>query len=252
MVVVSRCPRNMLIAVKMLMMGHASATPGAGCVAMNGPEIMHLHYLAAMNAHLSLAALIVSGCAHPSTCPVAATPVAPTSPTAAVVGPVTPTPALVGPMAKLAFMRGVWRGPASGVSPDRSHYEVTQTERMGPMLGGDVIVIEGRGYKADGSTGFNAFAVVSYDPATQKYAMASHAQGQAGVFELKPTNTGYTWDIPAGPGATIHYEATVTSTTWHEVGAYTADGKPPVPMFEMNLTKVGDTDWPLATPIAPK
>lgn len=155
-------------------------------------------------------------------------------------------------MAKLSFMRGVWRGPASGMTRDGTRYEVTQTERMGPMLGGDVVVIEGRGYKADGTTGFNAFAVVSYDPRASKYEMRSYAQGYAGTFDITLTADGYTWEVPAGPGAVMKYTATVTPTTWHEVGAYTAAGKPPVPMFEMTLTKVGDTDWPLGTPIAPK
>jgi hypothetical protein len=74
----------------------------------------------------------------------------------AVIG----TPALAAPMAQLAFMRGVWAGPAAG--SDRSGpYKVTQTERIGPMLGGDVMVMEGRGYRDDNTTGFNAFAAIS-------------------------------------------------------------------------------------------
>ena len=203
-------------------------------------------------------ALLISGCTHGSTgtCPTASTTpeTATATATAAAFSPpaVTPTPELAAGMAKLSYMRGVWRGPASGMSPDGTRYEVTQTERMGPMLGGDVIVIEGRGYKADGTTGFNAFAVVSFDPRANKYEMRSYAMSHAGTFELALTDTGYTWEVPAGPNAIMKYSATVTPTTWHEVGAYTAAGKPPVPMFEMNLTKVGDTDWPLGTPIAPK
>jgi hypothetical protein len=52
--------------------------------------------------------------------------------------PVKPTPALAAPMAKLAFMQGVWAGPAKGMMPDGKPYAVTQTERIGPMLGGDI------------------------------------------------------------------------------------------------------------------
>ena len=55
-------------------------------------------------------------------------------------------------MAKLAFMDGVWRGPASTVLPSGEKHDITQTERIGPLLGGIVKVIEGRGYEPDGKT----------------------------------------------------------------------------------------------------
>jgi hypothetical protein len=173
------------------------------------------------------------------------------APARAAVAPVKPTPSLAPGMAKLAFMRGVWVGPASGTTPTGERYEVTQTERMGPMLGGDIIVIEGRGYMKDGTTGFNAFAVASWDPRADRYELRSYAQGYAGTFELKLTADGYTWEVPAGPGAVMRFTATVKGDTWREVGEYVAAGKPPVKSFEMNLKRVGDTDWPLGTPIAP-
>jgi hypothetical protein len=122
---------------------------------------------------------------------------------------------------------------------------------MGPMLGGDVVVIEGRGYNPDGSTGFNAFGVVSYDPRADKYELRSYAQGQAGTFELHLTPTGYVWEIPAGPDAMLRFTATIQGDRWREVGEYVAAGRPPMPTFEMNLRRVGDTDWPLGTPIPP-
>jgi hypothetical protein len=187
--------------------------------------------------------VVLAACAH--------APSGSTTPTAAAVQPVKPTPALAAGMAKLGFMRGVWAGPATGTARDGTHYAVTQTERMGPMLGGDIVVIEGRGYNADGSTGFNAFAVVSYDPQADKYALRSYAQGLVGTFELKLTPTGYVWEIPAGPSAVIRFTATIQGDTWREVGEYVAGDKPPVGTFEMNLTRKGDTEWPLGTPIAP-
>ena len=167
----------------------------------------------------------------------------------ATVPPVTPSPHLTSAMAKLGFMRGVWRGPASGVMPTGQRYDVTQTERMGPMLGGDIVVIEGRGYRQDGTTGFNAFAVVSYNPERAKYELRSYAQGYAGTFDLDLTADGYVWQIPAGPDAVIRYTATVKNNHWREVGEYVATGKPPVKSFEMNLDRVGETDWPLGSPV---
>jgi hypothetical protein len=195
-------------------------------------------------------ALVLAACASSSTPPPAAPPAAP-PPVAPAVAPVQPTPALAKGMAKLAFMRGVWAGPATGTLPSGQRYTVTQTERMGPMLGGDIVVIEGRGYRDDGSTGFNAFAVVSWDPRADKYELRSYAQGQAGSFEMKLTADGYTWEIPAGPSAVIRFTATIKNDTWREVGEFVAGDKPPVQTFEMNLRRVGDTDWPLGTPIPP-
>ncbi len=162
-----------------------------------------------------------------------------------------PTPARAEAMKKLSFMSGVWAGPASGTSADRSTYKVWQVERMGPMLDGDVIVVEGRGYKDDGSTGFNAFGVVSWDPGSGKYTLRSYTGGYAGSFDLTPTGDGYVWEIPAGPGGSIRFTATVKDNHWREIGEYVSGGKVVAKTFEMNLTRVSDTDWPLGKPLPP-
>ncbi|HEU4615002.1 MAG TPA: hypothetical protein VFS15_23080 [Kofleriaceae bacterium] len=200
----------------------------------------------------TVTAFLFVACSHGSGTPALAPAATPTPAATPAVAPVSPTQSMVEPMAKLSFMRGVWRGQATGRNPDGSSYAVTQTERMGPMLGGDIIVIEGRGYKDDGSTGFNAFAVVSWNAHAQKYELRSYAQGQSGTFDLVPTADGYVWEIPAGPNATIKYTATVKDNHWREVGEYVAGDQPPAKIFEMNLERVGDTDWPLGTPVPPR
>ncbi|MBV9930211.1 MAG: DUF1579 domain-containing protein [Alphaproteobacteria bacterium] len=155
-------------------------------------------------------------------------------------------------MAKLAYLDGVWRGPAWTITPGGRH-EVTQSERIGPFLGGAVKVIEGRGYNPDGSVGFNAFGTISYDPATQAYILHSYAQGRGGDFPLKVTPDGYVWEVPAGPGAVIRYTATIGNGAWREVGHYiAAAGGEPRQIFEMNLKRVGDTDWPSGGAVPPK
>ncbi|HYI49338.1 MAG TPA: DUF1579 domain-containing protein [Allosphingosinicella sp.] len=146
-------------------------------------------------------------------------------------------------MGAFARMDGVWRGPAWSITPGGRH-EIVQTERIGPFLGGSVKVIEGRGYNQDGSVGFNALGIISFNPATRAYTMTSWAQGNAGVFPIRPTADGYEWEIPAGPGATIRYTATIRDGTLREVGYRIAGDAPPVQIFEMNLRRVGDTDWP--------
>jgi hypothetical protein len=154
-------------------------------------------------------------------------------------------------MATFAFMDGVWRGPATTTLPSGGKHAITQTERIGPFLGGTVKVIEGRGYDADGKTTFNAFGIISYDVRTKKFSMRSYAMGIAGDFPVERTGDGFTWTIPAGP-ATIRYQATVRDGTWIEVGDRLVPDQPPVRFFEMKLTRVGDSEWPQAGAIAPR
>jgi hypothetical protein len=153
-------------------------------------------------------------------------------------------------MVKLDFMDGVWRGPAWIMLPSGEKHDLTQTERVGPFLGGSVKVIEGRGYEPDGSVGFNAFAIISFDPGNSAYSMRSYARGNVGDFAVTPTADGYTWEIPAGP-ATIRYTATVKDGAWHEVGDRIVASQEPQRFFEANLVRVGDTDWPAAGAVSP-
>jgi hypothetical protein len=154
-------------------------------------------------------------------------------------------------MGKLAMMDGVWRGTAWSLTPAGRH-DVTHTERIGPFLDGSVKVIEGRSYLADGKVGFNAFGIVSFNPATGSYTLHSYAQGMAGDFPLKLETDGYSWELPAGPGAVIRYRATIGGGAWKEVGYRVAGAGEPVQIFEMNLKRVGDTGWPAAGPVPMK
>ena len=155
-------------------------------------------------------------------------------------------------MALLAALDGMWRGTAWAISPSGDKHTLgTQTERVGPFLNGSVKVIEGKGYEADGSVGFNAFATVSYDPTKRSYSMHSYAQGQAGDFAFRPTPDGFIWEIPAG-SMTIRYTAVRKDGTWHEVGDHVMPGKDPVRFFEMTLKRIGDTNWPAGGAVSPK
>lgn len=151
-------------------------------------------------------------------------------------------------MKKLGWMHGVWRGPAVTQMPQGAH-EVAQTERIGGFLDGTLTVMEGKGYNADGTVGFNALGVVSYDAQAKSYWLSSWALGRAGKFPMTVTDSGYVWEIPAGP-MTIRYTATVANGTWIEVGDYIAPGQPARRFFTMTLKRVGDSDWPAAGGVA--
>ena len=165
-----------------------------------------------------------------------------------LTGQAPPSPAVLiaaqrDAMQVLAKMDGVWRGDAWTILRSGEKHSITQTERIGPFLDGSIKVIEGRGYDADGKVSFNAFGVVSYDPASKGYVLHSYAQGRAGDFPLTPTADGYVWEIPAGP-AKIRYTAVIKPDSWREIGEQVVPGQAPVQFFEMNLKKIGDSAWP--------
>lgn len=160
-----------------------------------------------------------------------------------------------GPDARLAVQRdamtlfdwmdGEWRGDALVVTPGGKR-TVTQTERVGSMLGGTVKVIEGLGVGADGKPAFNALAVISYDPDSKSYAFRSYAQGHAGTFPVTATNGQYIWEVPAGPGTIIRYTARREQNQWIETGDFLVKDRPPQRVFEMTLDRTGNTSWPAA------
>ena len=152
-------------------------------------------------------------------------------------------------LAPFRYMDGVWRGTALTLRPSGEKHVTTHTERVGPFLDGSVKVIEGRSYEEGGRVGFNALGIISYDVARKTYTLRSYALGRSGDFALTPTADGYQWEIPAGPGKTIRYVATVKDGTWYEVGDMLAAEARPVRIFEMTLKRVGDTDWPAANPV---
>jgi hypothetical protein len=154
-------------------------------------------------------------------------------------------------MAPLAMMDGVWRGSAWTLTRDGRH-DVVHTERIGPFLGGSVKLVEGRAYNADGSVGFNAFGIISFDPGSRAYTLHSYAMGRKGDFPLEVRPDGYVWQVPAGPGAIVRYTATIGGGAWREVGERIADGGAPMKIFEMNLKRVGDTGWPDGDPVPMK
>ena len=146
-------------------------------------------------------------------------------------------------MEPLAFMNGAWRGTAWMLSPAGEKHTITQTERIGPFLDGSVKLIEGRGYDDKGNVSFNALGIVSFNPDSKAYSIRSYAMGHAGDFVFQPGADGFTWEIPAGP-STMRYTAVIKDGRWHEYGDRIVSGQPPVRFFEMNLERVGDSDWP--------
>jgi hypothetical protein len=151
----------------------------------------------------------------------------------------------------LAHMDGVWRGTARILESDGRWMELTQTERVGYMLDSTVKVIEGRGYDASGKTVFNAFAILAWEANRKAFEFRSYARGLRGDYAFTATDSGFVWDIPAGP-MTIRHTATVRDGRWREVGDRIVAGQEPIRFIEMDLRRVGGTDWPAAGAVPAK
>ena len=151
-------------------------------------------------------------------------------------------------LAKLSKMDGMWRGSAWHLGPDGARHEITQTERVGPLLDGTIKLIEGRGYDTNGKTQFNALAVLTWDNQKKNFVMRSYTKGRMGDFDFKLTDDGFRWEIIAGP-ATIRYTATLGENSWKEVGERVIQGQKPMKIFEMNLKRIGSTTWPAEKPV---
>lgn len=154
-------------------------------------------------------------------------------------------------MQALDAFNGAWRGPATIRTRD-GVITITQTERFGPMLGGSVRVMEGRGTNTDGALSFNALGIVSYDSARKTYTLHSYAQGYSGDYVLVPQPGGFDWSMTMPDGSAIKYVARIEGGQWHEVGTRVAPDGTTVQFFEMRLDRIGDSDWPAAGAIAPK
>lgn len=153
-------------------------------------------------------------------------------------------------MQRLSWMDGEWVGTTTvyaGPGRTSSH---AHTERIGPMVGGSVKVIEGRSVEPDGTASFNAFAVISWDDETDRYTMRSYANGNAGDFPLEVTPDGFKWSTPSR-GGRMDYVTVHTNGEWVETGDFVMDGRDPMRVIELRLRRRGDTGWPAANPVVP-
>lgn len=154
-------------------------------------------------------------------------------------------------MQALSHLDGAWRGTFTLTLPDGKTRVMPHTERIGPLLDGSIKLIEGSSYTPDGKRPFNALGIVSFDPEGRKYQMRSYAQGHVTDVEFKLTADGFSWEMPAGP-MTMRYLTTVRDGRWHEIGERLVPGQAPVRFIEMDLRRVGDSDWPVAGAVPAK
>jgi len=153
-------------------------------------------------------------------------------------------------MQRLSWMDGEWTGTASVYAGPGRTSAHSHTERIGPMVGGSIKVIEGRTIEADGELTFNAFAVVSWDDAADRYTMRSYANGMAADFPLEATADGFKWSTPSR-GGRMDYVTVYKDGEWVETGDFIMPDREPMRVIELRLRRRGDTAWPAADPVIP-
>ncbi len=162
------------------------------------------------------------------------------------------TPSSTALMRQLDKMKGVWIGEAKGIGADGKPYVIRQTERVGAMLDGDVLVIEGRGYASDGKLNFNAFGIISANSKEGNFEFRAYNRGRSGTYKMRLVDGGVVWELPLGPNALVRYTITLTDDTWHEIGEYIAAGQEPRRTIDIQLKRTRDTDWPAAQAVLPE
>ena len=154
-------------------------------------------------------------------------------------------------MRVLSKLDGTWRGKARILGMDGKWTEHAQTERVGTTLDSALKLIEGRGYDADGKLVFHAVATLGYDARKKAYAFRTNSRGEIGDFAFTPTDSGFVWEIPT-PTFTMRYTAVIRDGRWHEVGDRIFKEGQPVRFIEMDVTRLGDTDWPAGGTVPPR
>jgi len=154
-------------------------------------------------------------------------------------------------MRVLSKLDGTWRGKARILGMDGKWMEHTQTERVGTTLDSTLKLIEGRGYDANGKLVFHAVATLGYDARKKAYAFRTNSRGEIGDFAFTASDSGFVWEIPT-PTFTMRYTAVIRDGRWREVGDRIFKEGQPVRFIEMDVTRLGDTDWPSGGAVPPR
>ena len=150
------------------------------------------------------------------------------------------------PMAPLAFLAGEWEGEGWMMfGPDQRHTFV-QHESVEAKLGGDVLLIEGRGLASEDTSRVvhHALAVLAYDPAAERYLMRAFRAGGPGgtqVVEAEATvrDGSLVWGFEDPRAGQIRYTVREDEAgRWQEVGEMSRDGGETwFQFFGMTLTR---------------
>jgi hypothetical protein len=155
---------------------------------------------------------------------------------------------------RLDFMVGEWTGESWFEMIPGQRQTLQSWELVRPMLGGTVLMVEGRHSLAPGGAGapatkeaaepqvvHEAIAIVSFDPFARTFRFRSWlANGRDGAFEGKAGGRSFTWSMRDPRGADIRHTLVVSEAgDWVEKGEMSEDGGETWRQFmEMQLRKI--------------
>lgn len=144
-------------------------------------------------------------------------------------------------MKKLGILEGDWRGEGWQQMGPGGRKPVSVTEAVRFKLDGTIMVIDGRGTTKNEAgeerVVHNAFAVISYDPAANRYDMKAYlADGRSTDATAEWVDGAFQWGFATPQGFRIRYTIRLTDKgEWHEVGEMSQDGTTWRQFFEMTL-----------------
>ena len=142
-------------------------------------------------------------------------------------------------MEKLALLTGQWSG-TGWIQMGRDKHFFNQSENVIQKVNQSVIVIDGLG--TDNETNqviHQAFAIVSYDKAAQKYLMRAFRGDGNSVdadFEVAPDGS-FVWGFTHPQAGRMKYTIRMTDGKWIETGEMSRDNTTWFPFFEMTLSR---------------
>ncbi len=152
--------------------------------------------------------------------------------------PAGPPAAQVAAMKRLSFLAGSWKGTGTIDRGPGVRKSFSQSETVAYKLGGLVLVIDGLGTAPDGTVVHQAFATVTFDPASGTYRFTAY-DGLGRVHE-GPATVGdgtFEWGMETGP-VSVRYAIRLDGAgRWAETGEMKRGNSPGQSFFEMTLAK---------------
>ncbi len=148
---------------------------------------------------------------------------------------------LARPDSAFAMLLGTWSGEARPRTA-RGEMRIFQTESVRAAVGGNALIIEGRGYRlTDGGVpepmpAFQAFGMLVRTPdGYRMHSVTNEGRSTTAVVEPQPGGFDWWFDVPGG--GRVRYEIRVRADgAWHETGTYAPPGGAQAfPNFEMTV-----------------
>lgn len=144
-------------------------------------------------------------------------------------------------MDDISIMEGKWEGKGWRTNRDGTKSASNVFENLYFKLDKTLLVLEGLGKNDEGEVVHNAYATISYNNFTKKYALKSFLSNGLSTdasFEVIEKNKKFKWWFKEPRGGTIRYSIRFENGTWIEEGEYSKDEKTWNKFFEMKLEKV--------------